>query len=256
MGWFCLFLKENMIRSFRLWERAAAVTALIIGGVAAIFTLVIRSQLPGFTAEQYVGIGLALWFVFLVVVVTPTRMAIEKVKLAEKKLIVVGSETYDCGRGYNWLRLKVENPSGAPIPNCYGKLCARKMVATSLTRVDDESVRLSISPESGGKSLAQMELPPEGHKFPWSPEQLPDTTITIPGFGSPEYLYYVVKHKGGSAFGFPSGMGIKYNNFSLGDFELEIEVGSESEVFKPARVCIVFRAEGGDLQFVSIKDIN
>lgn len=227
------------------------ISYLIAGGLAVIPTLAMRFNLSGFFAEQSIAIGLLFWFLLLIFVVTPVRMGIEKVEMTAKRLRVVGSETYDCERGYNWLRLKVENPSGTPIPNCYGKLCARKMIATNLVKIDEREARLSVSPERGRQSSEAAQLPPEGHKFPWSPESVSDATITIPGFNSREYLYYAAKLKRGGAFGFPSELGIKYNNFSLGDFELEIEVGSESEAFKPTKVCVTFRAEGGDLEFVS-----
>lgn len=255
MRWFWLFVKEDVSRSFRLWERGQAVIALITAGVAAFFTLVIRSQLPGFSAGPFIGIGLGLWFFLLVFVFTPGRMAMEKVEITAKRLRVVGSENYDGGSGYNWLRLKVENPTGVPMPNCYGKLCERKMVATDLI-IDGQEARVSISPERGGQGSEAARLPAEGHKFPWSPESGADTTITIAGFNSREYLYYAVKHKRGGGFWFPPETGIEYGNFSLGDFELEIEVGSGSETFKPTRVCVTFRAAGGDLKFVGMRDIN
>ena len=46
-------------------------------------------------------------------------------------------------------------------------------------------------------------------------------------------------------------MGVKYDNWGLGDFELELEIGSDSEAFKPTKVCVVFRATGGDIELVS-----
>lgn len=254
MRWFGLFIKENMIRSFRFWEKTAAVFALLIAVFAAIFTFIIRSQMPGLNEEQYIGIGLVVWFLLLVLVVTPARMAVEKVKLTTKRLRVVRVENYDPGKGPSWLRLVIENPTGVPIKECYGKLCERKMIATNLTRIDDKLVRLPISPEEGGKSLENMELPPEGQKFPWSPESGGDRVITISGFNSREYLYFAAKLKNSGAFGFPSYSGVNWTNFALGDFEIEIEVGSESEDFKPTKVGIVLRAEGGDLEIVSWKE--
>lgn len=249
------FLKEDMIRSFRLWERTQAVFALISAAIAAYTSLAIESQVAGFATAQLIGIGLVLWFCLLIFVFTPIRMAIEKVKMTVKRLRVVGSENYNYGRGYNWLRLKVENTTGEPIPNCYGKLCERKMVAADL-KIDGKDGRFSISPERGRESSEAGQLPPEGHKFPWSIESVADTIITIPGFNGREYLYYATKPKSASAFGFPSEIGVKYMNYSLGYFELEMEVGSESERFRPARVCVTFKATGGDLEFVEVKDIN
>lgn len=229
--------------------------ALISAAIAASASLAIESQVVGFATVQLIGIGLVLWFCLLIFVFTPIRMAMEKVKMTVKRLRIVGSENYNCGTGYNWLRLKVENPTGEPVPNCYGKLCERKMVASDL-KIDGMNGKFSISPEAGRESRESGQLPPEGHKFPWSIESVADTTITISGFNGREYLYYATKPKSASAFGFPSETGIKYMNYSLGYFELEIEVGSESEHFKPARVCVTFKAAGGDLEFVSVKDIN
>lgn len=256
MRWFWLFFKEDVISSFRLWEKAQGVIALISAGIAAVASLAIRYEVPGFAAEQSVAIGLVLWFCLLILVFTPMRMAKEKVKISTKRLRVVGSESYDSGTGYNWLRLIVENPTGMNIPDCYGKLNERKMVKTDLITIEGQEARFSISPEAGGKSSEAAQFPPEGHKFPWSPESVADTIITIPGFEGRGYLYYAAKLKRSGAFGFPSEMGIKYGNFSLGDFELETEAGSESENFKPTRVCVTFRAAGGDLELVSVKDID
>lgn len=252
MRWFRLFLKENIVKSFSLWERTGAVIAPVIAVVATIFTLVIRSQLKGFPEE--IGIGLGLWFFLLVFMVTPTRMAIEKVKLTTKRLRVVRVENYETGKGPSWLRLVIENPTGVPINNCYGKLCGRKMIATNLIENDDEMARLPISRERGGKSSRNMELPPEGQKFPWSPESGGDRIRTISGYKSPEYLYFAAKLENSGAFGFPSYSGVDWTNWALGDFELEIEVGSESDDFRPTKVRIVLRAEGGDLEIVNWRE--
>jgi len=229
---------------------------LIAAGLAAIPTLAMRFSPLRLSVEQSVAIGLVLWFLMLIFIVTPVRMAIDKVKITSKRLKVAEVENYEPGKGLNWLRLVIENPTGVPIKNCYGKLCERKMIATNLTRIDEELVRLSISPENGGKSLENMELPPEGQKFPWSPESGGNRIITISGFNSREYLYFAAKLKNSSAFGFPSYSDVEWRNFALGDFELEIEVGSESEDFKPTKVGIAIRAEGGDLKIVSWEEIN
>jgi hypothetical protein len=228
--------------------------AVVSAVIAVVFTFIIRSQIPGLNAEGYVGIGLLLWFLLLVLVVTPARMATERVRLTTKRLRVVGAENYEPGKGPSWLRLVIENPTGVPIKECYGKLCERKMVATDLTEVDGELVRLSISDEEGGKSSENMELPPEGQKFPWSPESGGDRLTTISGFNGREYLYFAAKLKNSGAFGFPSYGDVKWTNFALGDFELEIEVGSEREGFKPTKIGIVLRAEGGDLEVVSCRE--
>jgi hypothetical protein len=147
MHWFWWFIKEDVIRSFRLWERTQAVMALISAAIAASASLAIESQVVGFSTVQLIGIGLVLWFCLLIFVFTPIRMAMEKVKMTVKRLRIVGSENYNCGTGYNWLRLKVENPTGEPIPNCYGKLCERKMVASDL-KIDGMNGKFSISPEA------------------------------------------------------------------------------------------------------------
>ena len=240
---------------------SSIMSIVIAGGIAVGPAFVVRLQPVGFPIEQSIGIGLLMWFFSLILVVTPIRMAMENVRMTAKRLSVIGSENYDCERGYNWLRLRVENPTVAAIPNCYGKLCERKAVASELIKVDGVLDRHPIPPEIGGQSSENMQLPPEGHKFPWAPIRrgqriIADTKITIPGFHSQEFLYFAVKPKKGQFFGFPTDKGMGYINYSLGDFEVAIEVGSTSEAFKPTRVCVRFRAEGVDLEVVSMEYVN
>src|SRR3972149_1780846 len=128
----------------------SVIISLIIAGVlAAIPTLAMRFHLSGFLAEQSLGIGLALWFFLLVFMVTPMRMAIEKVKLTTKGLRVVGSESYNCGGGYYWLRLMVENPTGVPIPKRHGGIEHPFKGAQPLYVIEDVLPCHSVSPERG-----------------------------------------------------------------------------------------------------------
>ena len=82
------------------------------------------------------------------------------------------------------------------------------------------------------------------------------TTITISGNGGSEFLYLVTKREQAGCFWFPTSAGNEPENWSLGDFELELEIGAESETFSPTRVRVVFRATGGDLEFVSLDELN
>ena len=169
----------------------------------------------------------------------------------EPKLVVKGIRIYYDGKGVQWLGLGVENPTLSPIPNCYGKLCSRRHVRLELTTINGTSSRPELSLEAGSESAEGMELPHEGHRFPWFPENLAESTITIPGYNGREFLYFAAKDRTMRAFGFPTDMGAKYPNWSLGDFELEIEIGSETLGFQPIRQIVVFRAEGGDLEVIS-----
>jgi len=235
----------------------SVIVSLVIAAVlATIPTLAMRFYTHGFFAEQSIAIGLILWFLFLVFVVTPIRMGVEKVQLTTKRLTAQGAELYDDGRGCQWLRLRVENPTALPIPNCYGKLLDRRLVRSQPIQVDGKLTEIEISPEVGRRSSENMELPPEGHRFPWEPTQLPETTATVSGFGGKEFLYVVAKRENIGSIGFPTDMGIEYHNWSLGDFELKLEIGSDSEPFRPTKLRVVFKATGGDIELVGWDVIN
>ena len=177
-------------------------------------------------------------------------------ELTSAKLIVNNADSYNDGKECNWIRLRVENPTAQPINECYGKLFDRKQVSLSLTNINGELIRPVISEEAGRRSLEHGKLPPEGHRFPWAPDMNPPITITIPGFNSIEFLYVAAKKTSVGYFGFPSESGINYANWGLGDFELGIEIGSQSEKFKPTKVNIIFRASGGDLEFIKLVACN
>lgn len=231
----------------------SAIIAVVLAGISA---LVLGFSVEGFWADQYVGVVLVLSVLLLVFVVTPIRMGMEKVRLTTKRLTVTEVNTYDDGKGCHWLRVKVENPTALPIRECYGKLLDRKHVLGGLTKVDGVLVRQELSSEHGRQSRQHMELPPEGYRFPWSPERLPPAIITIPGFGSPEFLYIVAKRENVGPFGFPTDMGIQYDNLALGDFQLDVEIGSELDSFKPVRFRVVFRTEGDDLELIRWSVLN
>lgn len=174
----------------------------------------------------------------------------------EKLLIASQAEIYEVGDGSHWLRLKVENPLRSVALGCHGKLLSRKMIRGMLTKVDGVFIRPELSTEGGRLSSEHMQLPPEGHRFPWSPTDRSLTTISISGNGGFEFLYLVTKRKHTGCFWFPASAGNEHENWSLGDFELELEIGSESEAFTTTKVRVVFRAAGGDLEFVSLGTLN
>lgn len=178
------------------------------------------------------------------------------VRTKKKRLIVQEAEIYEVGDGSHWLRLKVRNPTASPIQKCYGKLLDRKMVASKLTKVNGVFIRPELSTEGGRLSSEHMQLPPEGHRFPWSPTDHSLTTISISGNGGFEFLYLVTKRKQAGCFLFPASADNYLENWSLGDFELQLEIGAESETFRPTKVRVVFRAEGGDIEFVSLDTLK
>lgn len=175
---------------------------------------------------------------------------------SKQRLVVSTAEIYEVGDSSHWLRIKVENPTASPIQNCYGKLLDRKMVASMLTKVNGVFIRPELSTEGGRLSSEHMQLPPEGHRFPWSPTDRSLATINISGNGGFEFLYLVRKKKQVGCFWFPANADNDQENWSLGDFELQLEIGAESETFRPTKVRVTFRAAGGDLEFVSLDTLN
>lgn len=166
-------------------------------------------------------------------------------KQPKELLRVSNPEIYEVGDGSHWLRLKVENPTSFIAKGCYGKLIDRKHVSFPMGRHDEiEHVILS---DSGHQSREHGQLPPEGHPFPWSPvdRQLLTTTISAKGNA---YLYLVTKHHNMGCFWFPANVGKEWENWGLGNYELQIEVGTESDNFKPNKTAVTFCARGGDLE--------
>lgn len=156
-------------------------------------------------------------------------------QFTEKRLSVSLQEPRYDYLGDWWLRLRVENPTAIPIPECYGEL-----VSYRLASYESENGEIQVSPESGvGTSRQFGELPPHRHMFPWAPTELPDTAITI-GHESYEFLYIAVKRKNRGCFYTPTEMGLKYPNYGLGLFEVELEIGSKSESFRPNKVKFTF----------------
>lgn len=169
-------------------------------------------------------------------------------RLTERRLLVSLAESRYDYLGDQWVRLRVENPTAIPIPDCYGKLISYRLASIESRKKGEPVEEKEISPKDSPITMPQsMELPPPRHMFPWSPIQLPEITITIPGHNSYEFLYIAVKQGNLGCFYTPTEMGLRYPNYSLGNFELEIEVGSNSKSFKQTRVKLVFRA-GGDLE--------
>ena len=187
----------------------------------------------------------------------PVYIKWEKEK--EKRLVISDAEIYKTGNitDTQWLRLRIENPSIIQIPHCYGKLLKRRLVSIP-SLVDGHPAQLGVSIEHGQTSAQNRELPPEGHRFPWSPVSLPETEVVISGYGGYEYLYLIAKHNNIGCFYVATDMGLKYDNWSVGNFEFEIEVGSisEYEAFKPSKACITFKATGGQIEFVTLKVLD
>lgn len=202
-----------------------------------------------------IGLATALLAIFLWNLIrAPVFIKFEKER--EPKFIVKGIRSYNDGKGFQWLGLCVENPTTLPIPNCYGKLCSRRHVRLELTKSNGVFIRPELSVKDGKQSEEHIELPPEGHRFPWLPENIAETTITIPGYNGREILYFAAKNVGAESFGFPTELGVKYHNWSLGDFELEIEIGSETLGFQPIRQIVEFRVEAGYLEGISPNTID
>lgn len=192
----------------------------------------------------------------IIMLIMPVLSIVEKFRSSRLDLVISMPEIYEVGDGSHWLRMRVENPTASPVQNCYGKLLDRKQVAGALMKVDGELVRPALSAESGRQSMEHMEFPPEGHRFPWSPVDRQLTTISISGNGGFEYLYIVTKRKTIGCFWFPTSAGNEYENWSLGDFGLELEIGSESKTLKPRRVRVVFRTGEGYLELVSLDTLD
>jgi hypothetical protein len=172
----------------------------------------------------------------------------EIARLTERRLLVCLPESRYDYLGQQWIRLRVENPTAIPIPECFGKLINYRLASWESRKEGRLLEEIEVSPESGAHTTPQSgELPPQRHMFPWSPNQLPETTITIPGHNSDEFLYIAMKRTTEGCFYTPTDMGLRYPNYGMGNFELELEIGSNSEPFKPTRVKLVFRA-GGDLE--------
>jgi len=218
----------------------------------ALFLIAGGLQLSGI---QIPWLGYWLMIAGAVLLVIPALPVIRKLK-SKQRLVVSMAGIYEVGDSSHWLRIKVENPTASPIQNCYGKLLDRKMVASMLTKVNGVFIRPELSTEGGRLSSEHMQLPPEGHRFPWSPTDRSLTTISISGNGGFEFLYLVTKRKLAGCFWFPASAGNEQENWSLGDFELQLEIGSESETFRPTKVRVVFRATGGDIELVSLNTLN
>ena len=63
--------------------------------------------------------------------------------------------------------------------------------------------------------------------------------MVIPSHGH-EYLHIITGRLYQSAFGTPTRMGPKYYRHGVGDYELKLEVGSDSVAVIPTRVRIVY----------------
>ena len=165
----------------------------------------------------------------------------EIVRLTGRRLLVSLPESYYDYLNDHWIRLRVENPTAVSIPDCYGKSVSYRL-ASYEAEMDGKLKEVQIPTEVGTSTIPQsMELPPQRHRFPWSTLPLPEITTTIPT-NSYEFLYIAMKRNSQGCFYTPTDMGLKYPNYGMGNFELEIEIGSNSEPFKPTKVRLTFCA--------------
>lgn len=246
ISWFLAFLLPGggtMLATWRLASNVGIMRATVYGFIGGLL-----------------GLLLLLGITYVVhLVLAPIRQRNEAIKsviardqeirrLTEQRLLVSLPEPRYDYLGDQWIRLRVENPTAIPIPECYGKLVSYRLASWESRKDGKLLEEVQVSPEAGTRTARQSgELPPQRHMFPWSPIGLPEITITIPGHNSPEFLYIAMKRQNEGCFYTPTDMGPKYSNYGMGNFELEAEIGSNSEPFKPTRVKLVFRA-GGDLE--------
>ena len=79
--------------------------------------------------------------------------------------------------------------------------------------------------------------------------------MVIPSHGH-EYLHIVTGRDYQHAYGTPTQMGPKYYRHGVGDYELKLEVGSDSAPVQPARVRIVYNVGGRRVELRQIDPIS
>ena len=166
--------------------------------------------------------------------------------MKEKRLLVSLAPNYEPRDGSHWLRLRVDNLSGEPIPSCYGKLDSYNMLIKDkrVTEIGEFATGLN----SG--------LPPERHPFPWAPTTTPDSLIAIAGKGH-EYLYIVVVQEQGTNFFTPTEMGLLYPKTKIhAEYEVIIDIGSETETFSPTKVCLHYAMTDRTIEAKKLEVIN
>jgi len=236
-----------------------------MGGFAFVGVLLTPENTSKFVSAFYPALGAAIGAVvgfsmiyLVMLLVAPykqrneargmvTRCRQDMKRLTEKRLSISLPESRYDYLDNQWIRLQVQNPTTIPIPECYGKLISYRL-ASHEVKEDGIVKEVAVSPEAGSRTSAQFgELPLQRHMFPWSPIDLPEISVTIPGHNGYEFLYIAAKRKGQTCFYTPTDMGLKYPNHDLGNFEVQFEIGSSSEAFKPTRVKLTFSA-GADLE--------
>jgi len=246
--WRDLF-KEDLKKSFGVWERHEAMSVLItlvVTAIISLFTTIGIKVASDLNIHGLIGLGIVIWFVLLVFIITPLRMLKDKAdkltQLTTKRLNISLAPNYEPGDGSHWLRLRVDNLSSLPVAGCYGKACSYTMLI--------QGKRLNELEKNSGLNQG---LPPERHPFPWSPVDLPETITTIAGRGH-EYLYIAVIQT--SHWFTPTDMGRKYPKRPLdAEYEVILEVGSEQVAFAPTRVLLVFKVDING-QYLEAKEIS
>lgn len=201
---------------------------------------------------SYLFIGVAIWFLVLILAITPATMwkgkAQQLRKLTAKQLVVSMAEPHEPGDGSHWLRLRVTNPSALPIRDCYGKL-------VRYTALIQGKPVTELEPRGIADKLNEG-LPPAGHLFPWLPTNLPPVATTISGHGGQAFLYVAVSRDQDFRFYTPTEMNLRYGKVDPGTFEIMIEIGSEEGEFRPARVRFEFSHEGFQLKSTKLETID
>lgn len=196
-----------------------------------------------------------LWWGFIVVAVLffltgLTYLLLWFKKYRKKEILKVSkAEIYNVGDGSQWLRLEVQNPNSTYAKGCYGKLLERKMVG-ELSKIAAFFDRQKGVAKAGNVDLKYWRLPPEGHRFPWSLTDHSLITIPISENGGSEYLYLATKRKQANCLCFPKSTGNEYANYRLCDFEIKLEIGSETETFRTTKVFVVFKATANNIELV------
>ncbi len=173
----------------------------------------------------------------------------ELTKMKEKRLVVSLSDNYRPRDGSDWLRLRVDNPSGVSIKGCYGKLSYYTML------VSVEGISKKATDISTGASLNDG-LPPARHPFPWASTTTPPILKPI-GSKDHEFLYIAVVPKQGTNFFTPTESGLGYPKTNIfAEYEAQIDIGSESEEFSPTRVVFRFAMTQHSIEAKELEIVN
>lgn len=207
---------------------------LTISAVFAILSTLRLAAVSGVALENRIPFGLAIWLLFLMLVITPMRMWKEHTdtiaRLTTRRLVVSRKPVVP-SENEVWLSLKVENKSGLVARRCYGKI----LTYQSLSEID-----------------SARRLPGPGLKLPWSWFSSASARHVDIAAGSFDFLD-IAMARGLNAKGFVTPMppvGTKtapHLSFGLprGTYEVAIEVGSEADGFSPTKVLLLITYEDG-----------